>query len=294
MAQKCSLTMIAKPDWTAVTCKTAYATYSDDGGHNCHDDTRVQLATFVYGVSNNGYQYWCNGADDSTDISVDIWGWELDQDGSPDCNESTNRGYNFPSMYQYSATNTNSAQQYTTQYNVVLSAGATYTLSTCGTSSTDTYLRLKSGTTQVAYNDDACGLQSTITYTPTMTGVYTLYSGCYGSGSCSGKINVKLVSSSTSPNYYSATNTNSAQQYTVNYTVSLTAGKTYVISTCGNSSSDTYLRLFGGEAQVAYNDDACGLQSKITYTPTTTGSFSVHAGCYGSGTCNGIVTVNLQ
>lgn len=55
-------------------------------------------------------------------------------------------------------------------------AGCTYTFTTCGNSSMDTYLRLYSGlgTTQVASNDDACGLQSNLVWTAPGSGTYTL------------------------------------------------------------------------------------------------------------------------
>lgn len=62
-------------------------------------------------------------------------------------------------------------------YNVV--AGNTYTWSTCGDSDFDTQLTLFQGGTcgsgtVLSYNDDACGLQSTITWTATFTGTVTL------------------------------------------------------------------------------------------------------------------------
>jgi hypothetical protein len=102
MGQKCTLDYYAspvgwKPAWFFQTCTTGYDWDSEDGGHNCHDDTRLQMNNFVYGSYNNGSQGWCNDGDSSTDISVDIWGIELDQDGSPECNGSTNMGYNHPS-----------------------------------------------------------------------------------------------------------------------------------------------------------------------------------------------------
>lgn len=87
------------PSYLSPTCSTGYNAWSDSGGHNCHDDTRVQTRTFINGgisplnaARNN---MWCNGSDDDTDISVNIWGFELDQSGSPDCSASCTRGYNF-------------------------------------------------------------------------------------------------------------------------------------------------------------------------------------------------------
>ena len=62
-------------------------------------------------------------------------------------------------------------------YNVV--AGVTYTWQTCGDTDFDTQLTLFQGSTcgggtVLAYNDDNCGLQSTITWTATFTGTVTL------------------------------------------------------------------------------------------------------------------------
>jgi len=299
MALKCTMIKINRPAWFLPACSTGYGMWSDDGGHNCHDDARVQLASFVYGASNNGSQWWCNGEDDDTDISVNVLGFELDQDGSAECNDSSTMGYNHPNMFWYTASNTNSAQQYTVNYPVKLAAGATYTFSTCGSTSEDTFLRLKNSSgTVVTYNDDACGTQSTMTYTPSAAGTYTIAAGCYGSGSCTARIKISLVSSAAAPTTggtilylagYSASNTNSAQDTanTISVSLSLVAGKTYTISTCGYSSTDTFLRLYNSAStQVSYNDDACGTQSTITYAATSTGTYRLEAGCYGSGSCS--------
>ncbi|MBU1070261.1 PPC domain-containing protein [Myxococcota bacterium] len=295
MGQKCSLIQINKPAWTAPTCLTGYGTYSDNGGHNCHDDTRVQMAAYVYGAPNNGYQYWCNGSDDDTDISVNIWLFEIDQTGSPDCNNTTNKGYNFPGMLSFWTSNTNSAQQNTYMFAVTLAAGATYTFSTCGAGSGDTYLRLKYNGADVAYNDDACGLLSTITYKAPTAGVYYISAGCFSSNSCSGTVYVNLIGSDAPPappwNWYSVTNTNSATQYTKDLWYWLSAGYTYTFSTCGTSTTDTYLRLKYTGVDVAVNDDACGLQSSISYAPAVSGYYVINAGCYSSSSCTG--TVNL-
>lgn len=199
MGMKCGISFINKPAWTALTCSTGYDWDSEDGGHNCHDDTRVQLASFVYGPSMERNWYWCNDGDSDTDISVDIWGIELDQDGSPECNDSTNRGYTHPWMNWYSASNTNSATVNGVPIQLTLAAGATYTISTCGSTSTDTYLRLYYNGSQVSYNDDACGLQSSISITAPYAGVYTLYAGCWGANACSGQVRVTLTAAPLPP-----------------------------------------------------------------------------------------------
>lgn len=106
MSQKCFLQYYEaiedyKPSWELQSCGTGYEAFSNDG-HNCHDDTRVQLANFVYGNGHNmgpGSRFWCYGDDDS-----DISSWPGDQSGSPECNGSANNGYNHPHMCRYQGT----------------------------------------------------------------------------------------------------------------------------------------------------------------------------------------------
>lgn len=101
---------------------------------------------------------------------------------------------------------------------------------------------------------------------------------------------------------YSATNTNSAQQNTVNQNISLNAGQMIVLGTCGTPDStfsgDTFLRLINPSgAQVAFNDDAggtCGVGSKLTHTASTSGTYQLRAGCFSGSSCSGTVTWNAQ
>lgn len=69
----------------------------------------------------------------------------------------------------------------------------------------------------------------------------------------------------------------------------VTAGQTYTWSTCGVTAWDTQLTLFAGAggcvgSSLAYNDDACGLQSTITWTATFTGQVSVAVNQYNCAT----------
>ena len=66
------------------------------------------------------------------------------------------------------------------------------------------------------------------------------------------------------------------------FRVSLVAGQEYNFSTCGGTSEDTYLRLFGtnGYTIVSASDDACGLQSSIAYTPTSSGVYFIEISRY--------------
>jgi hypothetical protein len=96
---------------------------------------------------------------------------------------------------------------------------------------------------------------------------------------------------------YDATNTNNAQQNTVNKLIALNEGDKLTIGTCGVNgavvSGDTYLRIRNPSGtEVASNDDSCGGRgSNIVYTVPAGagGSYEVRAGCYSSGTCGGTV-----
>jgi hypothetical protein len=60
-------------------------------------------------------------------------------------------------------------------------------------------------------------------------------------------------------------------------TINLQAGRTYYINTCGNTNFDTQISIFtsGGNLECAYNDDYCGVQSGIYFTPLTTGNYDI-------------------
>jgi hypothetical protein len=99
---------------------------------------------------------------------------------------------------------------------------------------------------------------------------------------------------------YSATNTNSAQQNTVNKTVALTAGQRVTLGTCGITGAtftgDTWLRVAGPTgAQVGSNDDACGgTGSNLSFTAATAGTYQIRGGCFAAGSCTGTVVWTIQ
>lgn len=113
---------------------------------------------------------------------------------------------------------------------------------------------------------------------------------------------------------YSKTATASATTNTADFTITASAGETIVLSTQGGDrhctlpgaagTGDTYLRLFFGQTQVAYNDDAndtepscnVGYTSYLKYkVPAGAGgTYTVKAGCYGSGSCTGTVAWRLS
>jgi hypothetical protein len=99
---------------------------------------------------------------------------------------------------------------------------------------------------------------------------------------------------------FSASNTSSAQQNTVDRYVWIQTGRKITAGTCGlpgsSASGDTYLRIYDNNgAQVAANDDACGsLASNLSYTSTAYVSYRIRAGCYSSGSCSGTVAWSIQ
>lgn len=82
-----------------------------------------------------------------------------------------------------------------------------------------------------------------------------------------------------------AINPTTTVQYTATYSSGIrafnfpaTAGCIYTFSTCGFSTMDTYLRLYStgtGGTLLTSSDDFCGLQSQITWTCPTTGTYSI-------------------
>ena len=202
----------------------------------------------------------------------------------------------------FSASNTGSASQNTYNHFVFVEPGQTIDMGTCGVpesaGSGDTYLRLYSPWgAQLAANDDGggtCGVLSRATYTaPALTGaLYEVRAGCFSTGACSGTVAYTLNGPSGGQMTYNATNTSSAQQNTRNITTAtLKQGDTLIAGTCGveraSFTGDTYLRLYAGGSQVAFNDDSCGgVGSRISYTATADTAFELRAGCFSSGTCS--------
>ena len=200
--------------------------------------------------------------------------------------------------YSFSASNTASATTNTVNFDVSLSAGQTITLGTCGVigaeGTGDTVLRLFDANVQVAVNDDSCGLQSNLSFTAPHAGVFQIRAGCFSSNGCSGTVAYTLGATGSLP--FSASNTSSATQNTANFNISLLAGQTITLGTCGapnaSGSGDTYLRLFDAtNHEVANNDDSanCGLLSNLSFTAPIDSVLQVRAGCFSGGACSGVV-----
>jgi V8-like Glu-specific endopeptidase len=201
--------------------------------------------------------------------------------------------------YSFSASNTASATTNTVNFDVALSAGQTITLGTCGVTGAegtgDTVLRLfDASSAQVAANDDSCDLRSNLSFTAPRAGVFQIRAGCFSSNSCSGTVAYTLSATGSLP--FSASNTNSAMQNTANFDISLLAGQTITLGTCGapgaSGTGDTYIRLFDAtNHQVASNDDAanCGLLSNLSFTAPIDSVLQVRAGCFSGAACSGVV-----
>jgi hypothetical protein len=86
--------------------------------------------------------------------------------------------------------------------------------------------------------------------------------------------------------YQTQTNVSSGNYFTIN----ALCGSTYNFTFCSNGGSaawDTQITVLNaaGNTQLAYNDDACGLQSNISYTATSTGTIQVLISQY---SCNNL------
>ena len=136
-----------------------------------------------------------------------------------------------------------SAIQYTSAFgsgfislSFVANAGCTYTFSTCGLSSADTYLRVYStatGGTELAGADDQCGLQSTLNWTCTTSGTYSLLL-------CNWPCN--SLASSTQISYYSSCAVENMVPDTGSNSYTLCSGNLYDIG----GSSGNYINYCNG------------------------------------------------
>lgn len=92
--------------------------------------------------------------------------------------------------------------------------------------------------------------------------------------------------------------------------LNVTAGETYTVSTCGGAAWDTEITIWNNALTtvIGFNDDACGLQSEVTFTATATTTVyvlitelgcdyypfctSVWVTCGGVNPCNSINTIS--
>ncbi len=78
--------------------------------------------------------------------------------------------------------------------------------------------------------------------------------------------------------------------------VNVIAGNTYTFSTCGGATWDTQITLYNnaGGGSLGFNDDACGLQSSLTWVATFTGQLRVLLDRYNCANQNTCANLNIQ
>lgn len=78
--------------------------------------------------------------------------------------------------------------------------------------------------------------------------------------------------------------------------INVIQGKQYTFSTCANSSFDTEITLYNssGTTVYAYNDDACGYQSILSWNATFTGTLHVLIDEYGCLSNNGCTDLEIS
>ena len=203
-------------------------------------------------------------------------------------------------------------------YNVTAVASGILTVQTCG-SAYDTALEIFDGAcgaaVSVACNDDACGLQSSITFAGAVAGTTSrVRVGGWNNNVGTGTI---LASQPTTPandecaaaialttGVAAAFDTTAATQSSpvvscvagtggdVWFTYTATSNNNIDIATCG-SGYDTTLEVFTGAcnslSSIACNDDACGLQSRVTFPGTAGTTYRILVGGFGAGAGTGTI-----
>jgi Secretion system C-terminal sorting domain len=188
---------------------------------------------------------------------------------------------------------------------VAVCTGATYTFATCGNTTFDTQITVYNEATSafVAYNDDGCGIQSTITWIATFTGTVRVMVNRYNCNTSAPGVTTTLVITQTTacgsavapPN----DNCTGALAITCGQTIAgntSDAGADAIVTGCGNNTSPSEWYVFTGTGQnitaslcgsafdtqigvvtgtcggtftcVAYNDDSCGNQSQVVFAST--------------------------
>jgi len=189
-------------------------------------------------------------------------------------------------------------------YRVYMSPYRQYRFSFCegggsATAPADSYLQLYNDVgAVVASNDDFCGLSSQLDYTPTTSGYRYLLVRDLGYNAITYNLAYRWIPGTCTACAGYDTNigtpgtswgTNSNTIYAGGcrmYRFYLNGGNEYDFTFCeggGTAGFDTYLYLYNAScAQVATNDDYCGLQSQITYAAPSTGYYYLRVDSFGS------------
>lgn len=183
----------------------------------------------------------------------------------------------------------------TDTYAVTLQRGILYTLRQNGSSSSngtlnDPYLRLfDSNRSLLAQDDDGgTGRDALIQFRPTQTGTYYLSAGSFASGGA-GTYQVSVSQPSLTEVFPPVSDVLSFPYERDSVNVALTRGVRYQIDLEGADTgrgtlTNPYLRVFDGSGSLLrYDDDSgVGLNSQLTFTPTTTGNHTLQVAGVGS------------
>lgn len=191
-------------------------------------------------------------------------------------------------------------------FRIFLSGGTHYRFDETGSTSsggtlTDTYLQLyDSSGTQLTFNDDHYNgttytLESQLFYTPTISGYYYISAGAYSTNSGTYTLSALLddfAASIGTTATVAVNGTATGDHETVGdrdwFTVALTAGTSYVLTEEGSSTSagtlsDPLMALYDSNGTLlATDDDSSGaLNSRLIYTPATSGIYYIDAEAFG-------------
>jgi hypothetical protein len=220
----------------------------------------------------------------------------------------TNQRFEWKSTYSSRSAGTYS------QHPVALEAGKRYEITTSspsGGTTNDPYLYLlNSAFTVVAQDDDSNGnLQSKIVYTPSTNGTFYIRHRAYSKGKY-GFSSLRVQGPAAPPppppppppatviapgdtlndQYFawqSAYSSRVSGTY-AQYSVQMTAGTPYTFTTSnahGGNTIDTYLYLLNSAGSVVAEDDDSGgnYASRLTYQPSTSGTYTLKLRAYGKG-----------
>ncbi|MAR66476.1 MAG: hypothetical protein CL833_04400 [Crocinitomicaceae bacterium] len=189
-------------------------------------------------------------------------------------------------------------------YEINISCSGTYTFTTCGGASWDTYLYLRSapcGGTSIALNDDACGLQSSITASLS-PGTYYIHVEGFSSSS-QGAFNLGVIGNLDTPSIGSISGPGSVCEnesgvsYSLatsfdTYSWSVPSGAT-ITSGAGTNSITVDFGSSSGNVSVT-GSNSCGSNSSslgVTVNPTPDFTTSVvEVTCFGGS--DGSITIN--
>ena len=184
-------------------------------------------------------------------------------------------------------------------YNV--SVGSTYVWTTCGLANYDTQLTLRQGSncygTYLAYSDDACGVQSEITWTATFTGTVTVLLSQYNCSNNSTNTRIDWRCS----NYVApCVNNPGAVSVPAAICVGAAASISNVTAATGSPGSANYFFYYrGGPSNVPwqmYNgpttNSSSSLPGAVINTPGTW--FIARNSDFGCGQANNATTLDLQ